>query len=118
MGAIIIPDDQDFDRYFVNSSSVDLNPSFTQRQTTRLPDEHSKRQPALPAAVKQQYPADDELKVFSQPPGFDLKEITTYAYRDELVGEARIYMVDSGVDVNSPVSLQYCYWCDLGEANK
>lgn len=60
----------------------------------------------------QQIPADNHLKVISQPPGMAgsdmalLPDIESYAFQWEAQEPlARVYLVDSGVDRSSPVSL-------------
>jgi len=50
------------------------------------------------------YPVD--LKVISQPPGYPLSDLSTYAYNTENSQEVVVYVVDSGANPVDPVSLQ------------
>jgi hypothetical protein len=59
-----------------------------------------KREPPL---VHQDSPVIPELKVISQPPLVQLADILTYAYEDEVIGNARVYIVDGGADVSIQV---------------
>jgi len=63
------------------------------------------RQVVVPLdALNQQNPAITSLRVVSQPPNNPvLTDIVTYAYQTEPLGQARLYIVDSGVDTSSPV---------------
>jgi hypothetical protein len=59
-----------------------------------------KRQPPF---VHQDSPVNQELKVISQPPLVRLDDILTYAYQDEVIGNVRVYIVDSEADVSIQV---------------
>jgi hypothetical protein len=48
--------------------------------------------------------ARDDLKLVSQPPGVALTDISSYAYDDETIPVV-IYIIDSGLDLTTPVSL-------------
>lgn len=56
-----------------------------------------------PANVILQYPARDELKVISQPPGAALADLPGYGYAAEAGKGVTIYVIDSGVFVKNPV---------------
>jgi len=60
----------------------------------------SENQQAIPNDLS--YPID--LKVVSQPPGFNFPDLSTYAYDTEDSQQVVVYVVDSGANTNDPVS--------------
>lgn len=57
--------------------------------------------------LDQQYDAEPELRMFSLPPGINLQDTVSYAHQSESKGVVRLYIVDSGADMNHPVSKTY-----------
>lgn len=45
-----------------------------------------------------------DMKVWSQPPGVSLEQITSYAFQEEIPGKARVYIIDSGAMAEHNVS--------------
>ncbi|KAK2050944.1 subtilisin-like protein, partial [Colletotrichum caudatum] len=78
-------------------SSTPLPSVSLQRRTPGSPKTNVHK----PAQVRLQSNAVNELKVISQPPGTRLSELPGYAYADEAGKGITIYVLDTGVNVQS-----------------
>jgi len=53
------------------------------------------------------------LAAVSLPPGAIFSQVTSYAFEDEAPGAVRIYIIDSGADVSSLVSILLRFYSTL-----
>lgn len=89
----------------VNTRNIaELDPNaYNSSATGVLLERFSAVAPDLGVYV-QEAGAEKDMIALSQPPGIPLDNILTYAYEPETRGQSRVYILDTGCDVNSFVS--------------